>query len=158
MIRIVLLFVFGLAAAAADAQTLYRWTDPATGRTVLSDLPPPPDVKATTREGTGADVSDAALPYATRTAAEKYPVTLFTGPDCGGFCDQARTFLKGRGIPFREKSVSNAEELEALKKLAGDTIVPVLTVGKEVQRGFASGPWDALLDLAGYPKTAPAGR
>lgn len=158
MTRLALLLALGLATAAT-AQTVYRWIDPATGRATVSDQPPPPGVKATVSAGAaGESGADPALPYETRIAAEKYPVTLYTGPDCGSLCDQARRLLKGRGIPFREQAISNAEELETLKKVSGDTQVPVLMVGKEIRRGFAAGPWDALLDLAGYPKTAPAGR
>jgi hypothetical protein len=35
--------------------------------------------------------------------------------------------------------------------------VPALKVGKQSFRGFEAAAWNNLLDLAGYPKTAPYG-
>ncbi len=40
-----------------------------------------------------------------------------------------------------------------LRKLTGGTLdVPVLTVGRSVQKGFQQDAYDALLDSARYPK------
>ena len=44
-----------------------------------------------------------------------------------------------------------------LKQLVGDLFVPALKVGNQRVRGFEAGAYDNLLDLAGYPKTAPYG-
>ena len=40
-----------------------------------------------------------------------------------------------------------------MKGLVGDTFVPSLKVGNQRFRGFETGAYDNLLDLAGYPKT-----
>ena len=122
-----------LAATCAVGDT-YRWTDSA-GRTVVSDTPPP---------GKTNEV---------RRAVENFPVTLYTSADCVSECKQAREFLNGRGVPFTEKMVQTPEEVAELKGLVGDTFVPSLKVGNQRFRGFETGAYDNLLDLAGYPKT-----
>jgi glutaredoxin len=150
-----------LAAGFASAQTTYRWTDPASGRTVYSDQPPPPAARQSARasESKGDDAGQAPQSYAVRAAAEKFPVTLYTSADCGESCQQARALLNGRGVPFNEKLVAaDKPELDELKKLTGgEVFVPYLLVGKQTSRGFEAGTWNGLLDLAGYPKSAPYG-
>ena len=56
-----------------------------------------------------------------------------------------------------EKMVQTAEDQEALKKLVGDLYIPSLKIGQQVMRGFEPTGYNNLLDLAGYPKTAPLG-
>jgi glutaredoxin len=147
-----------LLAALASAQT-YKWTDPKTGRTVFSDQPPPAGIKsrqqgqAVPLDGRATD----ALPYAVREAAREFPVTLFTAEKCGPECTQARQLLTGRGIPFRETLVASPEQVEDLKRISGQAGVPVLRVGQQVSSGLETGAWNRLLDLAGYPQSAPAG-
>ena len=65
--------------------------------------------------------------------------------------------LNSRGVPFTEKMVQKQEEFDELKQLVGDAYVPTLKVGKQSFRGFETGAYNNLLDLAGYPKTAPYG-
>lgn len=147
-----------LAATAATAQTTYRWIDPASGRTVISDRPPPPGVKpvATTHGEAAADAPP--LSYATRQAREKFPVTLFTAENCAAPCKQARELLNGRGVPFSEKALKSDEDIAALRRLlGGEPSVPTLAVGRQLTPGIEAGAWHRQLDLAGYPKTAPFG-
>ncbi len=148
-----------LAAFAAQAQTTYRWVDPATGRTVFSDQPPPSGARKATRQEAPEAGDARQAPYAARVAAEKFPVVLYTAPDCGEHCSRGRDLLNGRGVPFREKMVQDATvELEELKKLTGgEAFVPVVVVGRQHVKGFQASGWNNLLDLAGYPKTAPFG-
>lgn len=149
--RLSLLLSLLLACSAAHAQT-YRWVDPA-GRTQISDTPPPGKQRA--------QISDAAatpadnLPYAVRKAAEAFPVVLYTTPDCGDLCKQAREQLGRRGVPYTEKTVQTPETQAELKQLLGDLFVPAIKVGSQKARGFEAGLYDNLLDLAGYPKSAP---
>ena len=146
-----------LCASAVQAQATYRWVDKASGRVVYSDQPPPPGVAATI-VGKSAPSDEQQLPYATRQAAEKFPVTLYTAADCTDNCKQARDLLNGRGAPFTEKMLSTPEEIAELsKRLNGEAIVPSIAVGTQTFRGFESGSWNNLLDLAGYPATAPYG-
>src|ERR1700752_4372386 len=88
-------------AIAAQAQTnVYRWVDKE-GKVHFSDTPPPEDARnASQRRLGGGQTEDSQLPYATQQAMKPNPVTLFTGNDCGAPCDQGRSLLPGRGIPF----------------------------------------------------------
>ncbi|MDR3298902.1 MAG: glutaredoxin family protein [Candidatus Accumulibacter sp.] len=137
------------------AQTTYRWTS-ATGEIIFSDQPPPTDVRVF--EKTEGRESEQPLSYATRVAAEKYPVTLYTTANCKEVCVKARTLLNGRGVPFAEKLFTTAEEVaEVAESMGKEMVIPSLRVGAQNFPGFESGAWNNLLDLAGYPKTAPLG-
>lgn len=146
-----------LLATSAGAQSTYHWID-GTGKSVYSDQPPPPGVKIiATKEGKAAS-DDKPLPYATRQAAEKYPVTLYTTPSCTEACADARGLLNGRGIPFSEKMLKSQEEAASLaKEQGGEARFPTIKVGPQSFVGFEAGAWTNLLDLAGYPKAAPYG-
>jgi len=147
-----------LAATLADAQTTYRWVDKDSGKTVFSDLPPPPGVKPVVKHSGEQPVDQRQLPYATRQAAQKFPVTLYTTASCADACQQARSLLNGRGIPFAEKVLKSDEELAELARLLGSEAgVPSLSVGQQNLRGLSDDAWNELLDLAGYPKSAPYG-
>jgi hypothetical protein len=133
----------------------YRWVDSA-GRTVISDTPPPrsaKDIKKTTDVTTNPE----GQTFAVRKAVENFPITLYTTADCLAECKNARDLLNGRGAPFTEKMVQSAEDQAALKLLVGDLFIPSLKIGKQSLRGFEPTGYNNLLDLAGYPKTAPPG-
>lgn len=136
--------------AAAQAQT-YRWTD-AQGRTVISDQPPPRDLQNVEKAG-GKAQPDDGLPFATRLAAQKHPVTLYTSSECVNDCRLARELLQKRRIPFTETVVQTPAQIDELKALVGEAFVPSLKVGKQSQRGYSASGYDKMLDLAGYPKT-----
>lgn len=147
-------------AAAGQAQMVYRivGTD---GKVTFSDKPPvkPEQGKiAATGVGAAAAASTTGLPYELRQVANKYPVTLYTAPDCGP-CSSGRAMLSNRGIPFAERTVTTAEDSAALKRLVGDNSVPVLGIGGQRIKGYSDMEWTQYLDAAGYPKTSmlPAG-
>lgn len=152
--RHLVLLAIAMASLTAWAQT-YRWVDPATGKTVISDSPPPATAKSVVRKE--AELAVGSQSYAVRRAAENFPVTLYTAANCTDACKLARELLNSRGVPFEEKMVQKREDVEELKKLAGENTTPVLTVGKQLVRGFQVDAYNNLLDLAGYPATAPAG-
>lgn len=139
--------------------TTYRWIDKTTGQTVYSDQPPPPGARLIeAREDRAAPADSRQLPYATRQAAEKYPVKLYTTANCTEICATARTLLSGRGIPFTEILLKTQEEIaEVAKAMGTESFVPGLQVGSQRFAGYESGAWHNLLDLAGYPKSAPFG-
>ena len=162
------------APLAAHAQTTYRWIDKSTGQTVYSDQPPPPGIRysiqgSATRADETSDSADSGAPanappaalspsYAVRQAAAKFPVVLYTSPNCVSECQQARALLNGRGTPFSEKQLISQNDVDQLAaRLGGAASVPSLTVGRESYSGFEAPAWHNLLDLAGYPKTAPYG-
>lgn len=152
--RYLLMLCLTLAATLAQADT-YRWLDSG-GRTVVSDTPPPGKSKGVVKTGGKAEPGDN-MPFAVKKAAEAFPVTLFTAADCIKECKDARDLLNSRGVPFTEKMLQKPEEVEELKQLVGDVFVPSLKVGGQRFRGFESGAYHNLLDLAGYPKTAAYG-
>lgn len=131
--------------APAGAQTTYRWIDPASGRTVFSDKPPPSNAKHVQQQS-----GDAGRPNeAARPASNKPLVTLYTAGNCQSECKEAREFLKKRNIVFSEKEVNTQATLDELKKrIGGDGVVPSLTVGKLQAAGFQAENWTRLLNEA----------
>lgn len=152
--RFLLMLCLALTSLYAQAQA-YRWID-GSGRTIISDSPPPGKARDISRVGETSEQTDG-LPFATRKARESFPVILYTATDCVNECAQARDLLNKRGVPFTEKMLQKAEDANELRQLVGDTFVPSLKVGNQSQRGFEAGAYNNLLDLAGYPKTAPFG-
>jgi glutaredoxin len=133
----------------------YRWVDQ-NGRVHYTQTPPPPDAKGVQRKSfRHGPMGTVDLPYATQVAAKNFPVTLYTQPDCGTPCDQARALLVKRAVPFREVSVVTQKDADELKRLSGKTDLPLLAVGNQLQTGFQQDFFNSLLDSAGYPASAP---
>src|SRR5215831_12486262 len=108
--RFAALVLLMLSSFAAQAQ-LYRWTD-STGRTHVTDTPPPAEAKGVQKRSSSAPAGEAPTePYALRQAMKDAPVTLYTLPSCEG-CGQARKLLNARGIPFAEKTVESEDQLK----------------------------------------------
>ena len=147
--------VAGLLLAAvltAHAQQ-YRWVDEK-GRVQYSDRPPPTNAKDMQKKNLDAGApGSAAEPYALQVARKNAPVKLYSSPDCGPVCDSARALLNQRGIPFAEISISDTTQVEELKRISGGTNVPVMLVGRSVQKGFQENSYHGALDAAGYPAT-----
>jgi glutaredoxin len=150
--RHALILALALASASVWAQT-YRWVDPATGRSVISDTPPPANAKGLVKMKE-AEPAGGGQSFAVKRAAENFPVILYTSASCSNPCQQARDLLNGRGVPFEERILQNPEDGEELKKLVGDLFVPALKVGKQAVKGMEPKAYNDLLDLAGYPSKA----
>jgi len=157
--RYVILAIVAALALPAKAQ-LYRWTD-AQGKIHFTDTPPPATAKTakyvrrTPGTSAGADADAGAAPnepFVLQEARRNFPVKLYSAPDCEP-CDEGRKLLNARGVPFTEISVTDESGIAELRKLAGTDSVPVLIVGRSVQRGFEQGAFHSSLDAAGYPKT-----
>ncbi len=139
----------------------YRWTD-AEGKVTYGDAPPPQakDVQRlgepirqrvpNTAPNTAPD-TDPTLPYELRRATERFPVTLYTTAQCAP-CDQARNFLRSRGIPYTEKTISHTEEIELMKQKGLGTDLPAATIGRQNLSGFRADTWTLELNAAGYPE------
>lgn len=152
-IRTSLSLIALLASTAAMAQQMYKWTG-ADGKVNYTDTPPPASAKrAETKAVDGAGSPVENLPYEVAQAVKASPVTLYTTTTCAA-CDTARTFLKKRGIPFAEKTVTTAEDAEQLKQAGGDGSLPLLTIGRAKQIGFEGGAWNGALNAAGYPESS----
>jgi glutaredoxin len=148
----VLFIVLAVALGAAQAQQkLYRWVDD-NGKVNVTDTPPPLGATKVEEKTYGGGANTAASVYALRDAQKKFPVALYTAPSCKEPCAQARAALNKRGVPFEEVQVWNAETNAKLKEVSQSNEVPVLTVGRSVQKGFEQGAYDSLLDSAGYPR------
>ena len=139
-----------LCMGSASAQ-MFKWVD-ANGKTHFSDQPPPASAKPAQIKAGGGETSGVSLPYTLATAVRNYPVILFTTKPCSG-CDQGRAFLKARGIPFTEKTVSTEADGEKLKEAGGSGSMPFLTVGSAKSTGFQSDAWTSMLNVALYPAT-----
>ena len=143
-----------LTLAAAPAAAQYKWTAP-NGAVTYSDQPPPPGIDGQVINNRAAARSDdGGVPAGLRDATTKYPVVLYTTPDCTP-CQQARTHLAKRGVPYAERTVSTSADVESFRK-AGFTAntFPAMSVGRERSVGFEAGGWNQLLDVAGYPKSS----
>lgn len=138
------------------AQQLYRIVG-ADGRVTFSDQPPPATSNAKVTTGRGGSFTEnaggAALPFELRSVVQRFPVTLYTSKDCSP-CDAGRNMLRGRGVPFTERTVESSDDLAALKRLTGETRLPLATVGGQQMKGFSDTEWAQFLDAAGYPKTS----
>ena len=149
---IVLTALLALPWAGASAQKMYKWVD-SDGKVSYHDRPPPANSEYKVQEqrvrAARTPTSDAA-----EEAAQKNPVVLYAVPKCAG-CDQARTYLKNRGVPFVEKNVETDPTLQQeLKQKAGTVSVPTITVGTKVLAGYLESLLAGELDQAGYPKTS----
>ena len=151
--------VLGLCASAG-AQPVYRVIG-ADGKLTFSDKPPTAQSAGkvsgsagSTSPGTG----DAGLPFELKQVMSRFPVTLYTSPDCAP-CGDARALLSARGIPFSERTVKTAEDAAALQRISGESSLPLLVVGGQRLTGFSQADWTQTLDAAGYPPNSvlPAG-
>lgn len=152
------LFIYATAlfTPQLQAQQVFRIVGP-DGKVTFSDKPPvQTNAKVTTGTGAnaaGGGLGNAALPFELRQVAQKYPVTLYTGDNCGP-CQSARTLLLSRGIPFVEKTVNTNDDAQALQRLSGDSSLPFATIGGQQLKGFSDTEWTQFLNAAAYPSTS----
>ena len=92
----------------------------------------------------------AAKPVAA--AGPRPTVKLYTHPECGNSCAEAKNLLAGRKVPFQEIAAQEQAEIDELQQVSGATRVPVLLVGEVVTRGFSPGEYNMALDAAGFPR------
>jgi glutaredoxin len=147
---IALLLLFCAPNSQAE---LYKWIGP-NGKVTYSDMPPPESSKQAklpsfNASGSGTD----GLPYELAEAVKNNPVILYTTTQCIP-CDQGRSLLKNRGIPYAEKTVNSNDDIGKLRQISGDAQLPVLTIGSNKQRGFESAAWNNALTAAGYPESS----
>ncbi|MBI5907831.1 MAG: DUF4124 domain-containing protein [Burkholderiales bacterium] len=151
----VLVLATGVFSPLSQAQQVYRIVGP-DGKVTFSDQPPPSSTHAKVTSSTseaGKAAANISLPFELRKVAGQYPVTLYSGDNCGP-CASARAMLTTRGIPFSEKTVTTSEDAQALQRLSGDNSLPLLTIGSQQLKGFSDAEWTQFLDAAGYPKSS----
>ncbi|MDO9116166.1 MAG: glutaredoxin domain-containing protein [Polaromonas sp.] len=145
----------GTFSSLSQAQPVYRIVGP-DGKVTYSDKPPPAtgNAKVTAGSADGArGVVTASLPFELRKVVGQYPVTLYSGENCGP-CASARSLLTTRGVPFAEKTIATNEDAQALQRISGDNSLPFLTIGSQQLKGFSDAEWTQFLDAAGYPKSS----
>jgi glutaredoxin len=138
-----------LVLASSPAMALYKVVGP-DGKVSYTDRPPA-DKPSQALKTNGAVADTNSLPFELRQAASRYPVTLYTSSDCAA-CDQGRSALKARGVPFTEKTVQTAEDDKALQNQEGTRSLPVLRIGSQQLKGYLASDWNGFLDAADYPK------
>ncbi len=141
-----------LLLAAAPAHALFKVVGP-DGRITYTDRPPANAGKVSAFTSGGAPAPDPTLPVELRTVAARWPVTLFTSPDCGP-CDEARRLLRVRGVPHTERTVMNDMDREAWQRVVGGVESPAVTIGSQSLRGLDATRWHEYLDAAGYPRSS----
>lgn len=156
------LVLVALGTLAAPSAAQYKWRSPE-GTIVYSDVPPPAGARlmnerssepASPAAPAASSAANPELPYELKAASGKFPVVLYTAPDCAP-CSAARQHLSARGVPFSEKTISSTADFEAFKARGfSDNSFPALTVGREKTVGFESGAYDRLLNAAGYPRSS----
>lgn len=134
--------------SGSSAWSLYKVVGP-DGRITYTDRPPS-DRPAQTIQTNGATASTEGLPYELQRVVSRYPVSLFTGPKCVS-CDAARQFLKERGVPFVEKTVSTPDDVKAYTKQEATDQLPSARIGQKQLLGYSQSEWASYIDAAGYP-------
>lgn len=146
-----------IVSSYTQAAGLYKWVDK-NGKVHYGDQPAEDAVKPEHKKfSSNVTTSDDDLSYSVRKAKADFPVTLYVAANCGEGCILARALLNKRGIPFAEKNLETAEEINAFKTKYGGNSTPSLTIGKNLLSGFEASQWNSELDSAGYPKIAPYG-
>ncbi len=146
---IAVLAIIAPATGHLYAQQVYKSVDK-NGRVTYSEVPPLP---SSGDKLSGESTANPSLPYSLQQIVSRYPVTLYTTADCAP-CINARLMLTQRGIPFNERTVSSNEDIEAYKKLNGDTSLPLGTIATQQLKGYEETEWTKYLDAAGYPKSS----
>jgi glutaredoxin len=138
-----------LACASGAMAQVYKWVD-ANGVVHYTDTPPPRGATPASMRPVAGAATGVALPYELAEAVRHHPLTLFTADACTA-CDEARSFLKARAVPFAEKTVKTERDLQALKQAGSNGGLPLLLVGRTPTIGFESAGWNNLLRAAAYP-------
>jgi glutaredoxin len=81
-------------------------------------------------------------------------VKLYTTPDCGSNCASARQLLGARGVTFQEVEVVSPAQVEELKGMTGNVVVPVLHLGQFWLQGYSPADYESALDKAGFNRPA----
>lgn len=141
-----------LVLTALPASALYKVVQP-DGSVTYTDRPPATGSARVTPLGRNLEpvAAEPVMPLELRQAMQRYPVTLYTAPDCTP-CDSGRGMLRSRGVPYVERTVQTDEDAQALERLVGGRTVPALTIGTQALRGLSEADWASYLDAAGYPR------
>jgi glutaredoxin len=141
------------AGATLSAQSLYKWVD-AQGKVSYSDQPPPPSMQVKDLSNTvntlgAGQAQNETLDFNTQQRVNQTPVVLYTSKGCAP-CDQGRALLRGKNVPYTEKTVDTNADLKALEAQFKSQTLPVLALGQQSVNGFGASQWSEALATAGY--------
>lgn len=148
----------GLCLGLPVAQAMYKVVGP-DGKVTYTDRAPVESGKVQPLSRIGAAGGSAVpLPIELQQATSRFPVTLYTSANCRP-CDNGRTLLQQRGVPFAERTVRTAEDFKAYAAIVPNNEMPGIQIGGQRMSGFSASEWNAYLDAAGYPRQSqlPAG-
>ncbi|MGA0612702.1 glutaredoxin family protein [Caldimonas sp. KR1-144] len=153
-IRSIALAALPLLLGASPAWAVFKVIGP-NGQVTYSDRPPSePAARVQQLSPQATPLPANNLPPVLREATARYPVTLYTMPDCN-VCDSARAYLRRRGIPYAESTISTIEDRSLFAARFNNSLtVPVLTIGSQKLEAFEESTWASYLDAAGYPKSS----
>jgi glutaredoxin len=138
-----------LGGVTVGALAQYKIVGP-DGKVTYTDKPPTAQDIRLPKGSAAPAGATAGMPFETRQAMAKYPVTLYSIRSCPS-CDQARQALRGRGVPFNEYSVITDADFSAFQSRIGGTTFPVVVIGDQTMKGYSSNDLSGYLDAAGYP-------
>jgi glutaredoxin len=139
------------ATVCTPALALFKVIGP-DGRVTYSDRVPPASQGRVMEVGRPEPPSnEVALPLALREATSRFPVILYTVPECPA-CDGGRELLRLRGVPYAERRADSDADREAWPRIVGSPEAPAMTIGAQLLSGFTPDQWHSYLDTAGYPR------
>ncbi len=63
-------------------------------------------------------------------------ITVYTSPSCG-FCHMVKTYLESKGLPFKERDISqDPEAMDWVANTVGQLATPVTDIDGEIILGF----------------------
>ena len=137
-----------LGGVTVGALAQYKIVGP-DGKVTYTDKPPTAQQIQPAKAG-AAPAANAGMPFETRQAMTKFPVTLYSTKNCSG-CDHARAALRQRGVPFSEYSVTTESDFAAFQARFSGSTFPVMAIGGQTVKGYSSSDLSGYLDAAGYP-------
>ncbi len=137
-----------LAAGAAAAQGIYRWTD-ANGKIHYGTAPPAHAKAAMVRDRVSS--YDGPVQVQRTPAAAKGAAAVAAGPvvmyatDCCGYCAKARAYFARKRIAYVEHDVEKSPAANAEFKRLGGRGVPLIVHGGQTLRGFSEQGFESLV-------------
>lgn len=137
-----------------QAAKLYKWVDEE-GNVSYHQRPPREEGKYQVEEKDfGQQIESSRKSGEVKTRNLTYPITLYMMPRCAT-CDLVRQYLKSKKLRFSELNVESNTAMQAeLKRVSGKLEVPVVTIGKNLVRGYSVEALNKELAEAGYIKAA----
>lgn len=151
-IRLLAASLAWLAAGAAAAQGIHRWTDER-GRVHYGNEPPrhARAVPLPERVATyGGPVEVHRVPGVVKApaAAVAAPVVLYATSWCA-YCRVARAYFRKHGIDYVEHDVEKSAEAKAEFTRLGGKGVPLVVLGRAAMNGFSESGFETLLARSG---------